>query len=315
MRRVLAVIGALGMVAAAVLIRQGLDDDGRPRQHTDTDLVIVCAKDLSDACKALGDGVDVRPEIAADTAAALEAGLLADDVDAWITTTAWVEVVDSRSRGALGTPEALATTPTVVATAPMRFEAITDLCGRDDVWACLGGAAGTDWAELGDGAHPEWRELKVGLTDPDSALGLSVLASASAGFFGTTDFAVNDFAEFEGWLTALAEPSATGDADPARTLATRPGTYSAAGSVAAVVEARDVQARGVRAIAPRTDVAATVVAVGFDGLGDGDLPDLGAVGDALVADGWTRASDDYLAPTLKPGVMAALHTLWRKVTA
>ena len=111
----------------------------------------------------------------------------------------------------------------------------------DDIWQCLGGAAGADWADLGDGSHAEWRELKVGLTDPDLALGLPVLASAAAGFFGTTDFAANDprFGEFEAWLANLAEPSADGDPDPARTLATRPGTYSAAGAVGAVADQLD----------------------------------------------------------------------------
>ena len=79
-----------------------------------------------------------------------------------------------------------------MATAPGRHEAISDLCAGDDIWQCLGGSAGTDWATLGDGSNAGWGELKVGLTDPDLALGLPVLASASAGFFGTTDFAVND---------------------------------------------------------------------------------------------------------------------------
>lgn len=313
MRRVLAVLGAVGMVVAAVVIRQALDDDGSdPGRGGNGDVVLVCATDLLDACNALDGGIEVRAQTAADTASAIDDGSLADDVDGWITTSAWVEVVDSRAPDALDDAEALATSPTVVATAPGRFETISDLCDGDDVWACLGGAAGADWADLGDGSHPEWRELKVGLTDPDSAMGLSVLASASAGFFGTTTFAANDaaFSEFEGWLSTLAEPSAAGDPDPARTLATRPGTYSAAGSVAAVAERFD--ARGVQAIEPQTAVAATVVIVGLQG-GDG-LPDVDPVRDALVDDGWSRASDDDRAPTLKPGVMAALHTLWRAVT-
>jgi hypothetical protein len=197
----------------------------------------------------------------------------------------------------------------VVATAPGRFEAITGLCGGDDVWACLGGAAGEDWGALGGEAT--WRELKVGLTDPDSAIGLSVLASAATGFFGSATFAANDFSEFEGWLATLAEPSAAGDEDPALVLATRPGTYSAAGSVAAIAEPRE--GRGVQTIAPDVEVAATVVVVEFTGH-DG-APDVDPVRDALVEQGWARPSDGDVAPTLKPGVMAALHTLWRAVTS
>ncbi len=310
MRRVLAVLGAVGMVAAAVIIRQAIDDEGTG-STTDGTIVVVCAEDLLDECEALGDGIEVRTESAADTAEALAAGALAEDVDAWITSSAWLEVVTERTPGALGDARAIATSPTVVATAPGRYEAIIDLCATRDVWACLGDAAGTDWADLGDGTHPEWRELKVGLTDPDSAVGLSGLASASAGFFGTAEFAVNDpaFAEFESWLANLAGPSAPGDPDPARTLATRPGTYSAAGSVAAITSG--FEARDVEPIAPDQDVGVTVAVVA---IGDHHLPDTAAVRDALVHAGWVRATDTDLAPTLKPGVMAALHTLWREVT-
>ena len=315
MRRVLAVFGAVAMVTAAVVIRQALDgDDGGGGGGGGGDTVLVCAEDLRDACNALGDGIEVRVQAAADTAAAIDDGTLEDDVDAWITTTAWIEVLASRAPDALTEDvRALATSPSVVATAPNRFEAIESLCSGGDVWACLGGNAGRDWGDLGDGSHPEWRELKIGLTDPDSAVGLSGLASASAGFFGNTTFAANEptFGEFEGWLTTLAEPSAGGDPDPARTLATRPGTYSAAGTAAAVAERFD--GRGVQVIEPRVAVSATIAIVRLDG-GD-DLPDTAGVRDALIGTGWSRASEDDLAPTLKPGVMAALHTLWRAVTS
>lgn len=309
----LAVLGAVAMVTAAVLVRGAIDDDGGGGSGNDGEAVVVCAADLIDACRALGGGVEVRAQAAADTAAAVADSSLGGDVDAWITTTAWVEVVDSRAPGALGESEALAVSPVVVATAPNRFEAVDGLCGAEDIWACLGARAGQDWGELGDRSHPEWRELKVGLTDPDSAVGLSVLASASAGFFGNADFAANEptFAEFEGWLTNLAEPSSDGDPDPSRTLATRPGTYSAAGAVGAVADRFD--GRGVRSIEPGTSVSTTVVIVGLDG-GD-SRPDASEVRDALVDAGWSRASEEDLAPTLKPGVMAALHTLWRDVTS
>jgi hypothetical protein len=310
-QRVLAVLGAVGMVVAAVLIRQALDDDDPADADPGDVTVVICAEDLRDQCEALGDDVEVRSEAAATTAAAIDAGTVAADVDAWITSTAWLEVVDARAPAALGDRRALATSPTVVATAPGRYDAITDLCAGDDVWSCLGDAAGSDWADLGDGTHPEWRELKVGLTDPDSAAGLSGLAAASAGFFGTTDFAANDpaFAEFEGWLANLAEPSAAGDPNPAETLATRPGTYSAAGSIAAIADGYDE--RGVESIDPDPPVAATAVVAALGGRG---LPDTDRIADSLVDAGWARAGEDALAPTLKPGVMAALLTLWEAVT-
>jgi hypothetical protein len=247
----------------------------------------------------------------ATTAGELAAGTLDAEIDAWVTSTAWLEVVDSRAPDALGDARAIATSPTVMATAPGRYDAITDLCVGEDIWQCLGGHAGDDWGDLGAGS-PEWRELKVGLTFPDLAQGLPVLASAAAGYFGTTDFAVNDpaFSDFEAWLANLAAPSASGDANPALTLATRPGTYSAAGAVGAVVDG--LGGRGVEDIAPEVPVAATIAIVRL-ARSDG-LPDTDGARDALLDDGWARGDDDDLAPTLKPGVMAALHTLWRAVT-
>ena len=193
--------------------------------------VVVCATDLEDACDALGSSVEVRTEDPAVTAAALEDGTVADDVDAWITSTAWLEVAESRARGCPGRCPRDRHLPAAVATAAGRYEAISDLCAGDDIWRCLGESAGTDWASLGDGSNASWGELKVGLTDPDLALGLPVLASASAGFFGNTDFATNDprFGEFEAWLANLAEPSADGDENPALTWRRSQGTYSAAG--------------------------------------------------------------------------------------
>jgi hypothetical protein len=151
------------------------------------------------------------------------------------------------------------------------------------------------------------------MTDPDLARGLPVLASAAAGFFGTTGFAANDpeFPEFEAWLTTLAEPSRAGDENPALKLATRPGTYSAAGDVDAIVD--QLGGRGVESIEPEVPVAATIAVVEL-ARGDG-MPDTDGVRDALEDDGWARADEDDLAPTLKPGVMAALHSLWRAVTS
>jgi hypothetical protein len=311
-KRALAVLAAVGMVVLAVVVRDAMDDDASGDGGGDGELVVLCSIDLEEACSHLADSVEVLTVDAATTAAELAEGTLDEEIDAWVTSTAWLEVVESRAPESIGDARAIATSPTVMATAPGRYDAIADLCAGDDIWQCLGGSAGADWADLGDGSHPEWRELKVGLTHPDLAQGLPVLASAAAGYFGTTDFAVNDpaFSDFEAWLANLAAPSASGDPNPALTLATRPGTYSAAGAVGAVVDA--LAGRGVDSIEPEVPVAATIAVVEL-ARGDG-MPDTDDLRDALVDDGWARADEDDLAPTLKPGVMAALHTLWRAVT-
>ncbi len=85
------------MVVAAIALRGAIDDDDGGDGVDDGELVLVCAADLVDACHELGSGIEVRSEPAATTAAAIDDGSLPDDVDAWITSTAWVEVVDSRT--------------------------------------------------------------------------------------------------------------------------------------------------------------------------------------------------------------------------
>ena len=152
-RRVLAVLAAVGMVVAAVMLRAG---HGRRRRRRSGDgddgaAVVVCATDLADACDALGSSVEVRTEDPAVTAAAL-----ADGHASPTTSTpgspprrGWRSPRAARP-DALGDARAIATSPATVATAPGRHEAITDLCAGDDIWQCLGGVAraptGPTWA-------------------------------------------------------------------------------------------------------------------------------------------------------------------------
>ena len=57
-----------------------------------------------------------------------------------------------------------------------------------------------------------------------------------------------------------------------------------------------------------TEPEVTIVVVPVRG-GD-DLPNPGAVRDALVAERWAAASGSDVATTLKDGVMSALHDVW-----
>lgn len=308
MRRALAVLAAVAMVAVAVVVRSALDDgdgDGSP----DAGGVVLCAEDLLEWCESLPGAVEVRTEAAATTAQAISDGTVAADVDAWITTSAWTEVVTGRDPDAVAESKALARSGVVVAAAPGRGDALADLCGRRDVWECLGAAVGRSWGDDLGAGDPAWRELEAGIPDPNSATGLSVLASAATGWFAGTDFAANDLdPAFTDFVARLADAS-EGDRDPARTMAVRPGQYSAAGTLTQVAEG--LRARGVDSVAPSTEVRAVVVAVALPGH---RLPALGALEDGLRDDGWLGADEDDLAPTLKPGVMAALHSLWKDVS-
>lgn len=312
MRRLLAVLGAVAIVVAAVVVRGVIDNDDDSSTSGGGrgagELVVVCATELVEHCRALGD-VTVIDEEAARTAGALVAtdddAASGADVDAWITTSAWTEVVASRRPGALGTIESVARSAAIVAVDPNRTDALEALCGPDPVWRCLGDGAGVAWADLGGDAR--WGTLKTGLPDADTALGLPVLASVAAGFFGGTEFASNDFDAqgLPGWLGSLAEPSAGGDRDPVGTLVTRRGTYSVVGALEA--QARNRAAATVEATPV---VRATVVVASLDG---DDVDDLGDLRASLERAGWQPASGEPEA-TLKPGVMAALHTLWTETT-
>src|SRR3546814_11574139 len=101
------------IVALAVVVRGALDGDSDDEPSSSGPLVVACDPDLRAACEAL-DGVDVRIEDSASTAGALQGG----ETDAWLTSSAWLEVAASRTPEAIGEAEALATSPVVVASDP-----------------------------------------------------------------------------------------------------------------------------------------------------------------------------------------------------
>jgi hypothetical protein len=305
----MAVLGASAMVVLAVVVRGHLDDDagdsdGEP--GGDDEVVLVCDPDLADACAAFGDEVTVRVEDSAATAAALADGSL-DDVDGWVTSAAWLEVATARAERPPGEAAVAATSDVVLAVDALRADALRARCGDQPAWRCVGDDAEQPWADLGGDAR--WGPLRTGLPDADTAVGLSVLASVAAGHFDGTDFAANDFGELRGWLSRLAEPSGTGDRDLLTTLVRVRGTYSAGGLTSA-----DASDRAELSVVPAEPVVGAS-AVLVDLAGGDDLPGIGPLRDALVAEGWDAGDGDAPAPLLKAGVMAALHTLWKDTTS
>lgn len=303
MRRVLAVLGAVAMVAAAVLIRRGLDDGGGANDRADDKIVMVCAADLEAYCDAYGDDVEVRLASAADTAAALRDGTLPDDVDGWVTSSAWLELLGDDT-DALGEPELIATSPISVAALTDRTDALDEVCGQDPIWDCLLSSADAAWSDLGVDLPGR---VAVGYPSADTAAGLPVLASTAAGAFGSLDFASNDFdAEFRAELATLVAASASTDRDPVRTMVTQRGKYSAAGAAEARVA--DLRNDAVDLVDTAPSVVATIVVAPLRGADR--PPSATAVREALVAEGWTAASGADVASTLKDGVMSALHEVW-----
>ena len=304
MQRVLAVLGAVAMIVTAVVVRRAVDEKGSgDRANANDKVVIVCAEDLEIYCDAFGAGVEVRVTTAAATAEAIRTGSLADDVDGWVTSSAWLELLGGDA-DTLGAPERLATSPITVAALADRARALDDLCAGQPLWDCLVASAGASWAELG-GELPG--HLAIGVPSADSAIGLPVLASAAAGSLGGVAFASNDFdADFRAQLASLVAASGGTDRDPVRTMVTQRGRYSAAGAPRARVT--DLHNDAVVLLDTTPEVVATIVVVPVRG-GD-DLPRAGPVRDALVAERWTAASGSDVVATLKDGVMSALHDVW-----
>jgi hypothetical protein len=309
-QRVLAVLGAVAIVLAAIVARAAIDDSGggdsTDRGGRDDGLIVACDVDLEELCRSLDGLGGLIVEESATTSLGVVEGTL-DEVDAWITSDVWYQVTQGRADGEIGTAELLATSPVVVAVDPARTAAVTALCRGQALWRCLGDHAGEGWSTLG--GPVTWGRLSSGLPDADTATGLSVLASVAVGYFDRTAFAANDFpGDFATWLDGLTAPAPGGDPDPAATLVARQGTYSTAGSTDARVSTIP---RPIDRLDATPTVEAGLVLVDLPG-GDDPSP-LDELRDLLAEAGWTAASGPPEPPFL-PGVMAALHTLWTEVT-
>ena len=307
-KRVLAAVGAVALVLAALAVRSAWSSDDGPGGGRDEDgaPVLICDPDLADACGEL-DGVVVQVRDSAEASDAIVAGEL-EEGQAWVTTSAWTELTASRldtSGRALGEVERLATSEVVVATIATRAPVLADACADMALWRCLGDAAGRPWTDIG--GLDAWGAVEVGLPDADTATGLPVLASVTVGHFGGSDFAANDFTGFDAWLARLAEPSGTGDRDLLTTLVRVRGTYDAGGVLLHEAAPRIE----VVVLDAQPSVPAEVVLAGLDGerFPSGSAEQLRA---ALVAEGWSEAAGPP-APLLGRGVMGALHALWKDV--
>lgn len=294
MKRVIALVVAIGLIVGAVLIRRAIDDDttatpsARPRG---VDLVLVCAVELRDACEALDD-VTVRIEDAAVTAAALSAG--PSDVDAWAVPAPWPAIVDD-TRARAGLEPLFDTGVEPVATSPIVAIGPVDLHGCD--WRCIGDRANDD--------------LDFGAPASSSGVGLLQVGALATGWFGTSDFATNDFdPAFTQWLQGIAAATTVTDEPVTRLLQSRAFfdvalSYQAEASPAFDTASEDRRA-GLDLLYPAPVAYLDVLVVGIGGA-PGDLAS--TIGESLVAEhGWQPIADE---PNNLPraGVLVALRDL------
>lgn len=354
MKRVFALVGAIGLIAAAVLVRGLLDADsgegsgggGTPKQK----LTIVCISELRTVCDALhadDDKITVRVEEAQttlDTLIAADFDPSAAGFDLWLTVNPYpAQVVEQRERALLD--EALGEPSGVIARSPMtlvgwkdRLAPLTSTCGGTVTWRCIGDHAGQPWSTLG--GQDLWGVLRPGQANPAiTATGLLTLSQATASWFGSSDFASNDFNDpaFEAWFARL-ERNVPSYPAPPRTpldemLSLGPSTFDIAGapeSVAAPAVSRSRYNSNLVLLYPDPMVTADVVLVPVSGSGQGDEMDKVASSDALrtalTDNGW-RVADAPLPALVDPnyvlpdgdglprtGVVEALRNMWLEVT-
>lgn len=264
MKRLLAVLVAIGLIAAAVAIRGMLDDRGDDSGRTTTDggasgragaTVVVCVTELAAACQQMvadtGAEVDVtvRIEDAQTTLELLTSDdfdARAADFDAWLTLEPYPTMVEEQRRRALldptlgDTSPVLARSPLVIAGWNDRLAPLGSACPDAAVtWRCIGDETAAPWASLG--GDESWGVLKPGQPSPArSASGLLTLAQATASWFSTSTYAANDFVDpaFRAWFESLERgipyypPTPRTPLD--EMLSKGPSTFDLTGSIEAV---------------------------------------------------------------------------------
>jgi hypothetical protein len=290
--RLLAVVGALALVAGAFVLRGALSGDdevtagsGDRDPAGDAPFRILCDDDLGDACAALADraGVgSVEVVRAGEAVTRLTAEELA--YDAWLTLDPWPQIL-----AVAGAPDRTpaVTDPLPVASAPL---AVLVDPGSSD---CAGP---TTWACLSRPARPP-----VGIASLATAVGPLVLAHAAAALQGDTDFGINQLDDdvriaLEGLLENVGSDGGRSVVDQATGML-QPGRFSAvvAPKERAEALAASRQGRGRSLVVASLGPAATlgVVLAGIGPRGPAALDALTApargqtVRLALAAAGWT----------------------------
>lgn len=318
MKRLAAVVVAVGLVAGAIALRDALDDegtaDGRNGSPVPGQLQLICATELATACDQLAsDEVAVTvedPGVTSDRLVELGAGEM-PGFDAWLVDGPWEAITDDNRRFAgEGTPvlgaasEVLAHSPAVVVAPDGVAARIESECGAASDWACIGGLA---------------PELRIGLPVPERGDGLVVLAAATNGFFDSTGYAANDFDDpsFGPWfsgLTSLSTRTDLGRRTPVEALLTQRGLFDLVGALEAqaapLLEGRDDLA----AVVTEPPALAEVRLVPIPSLdADAALEALGGSSratDALTGAGWRAGAGSDGAGLPAAGVLQRLREMW-----
>lgn len=329
MRRVLAVLGAVLMVAVALLVRSALDGDdaggGNGDRGGDDVLTLLCAEELAEACGTLEEAglaeVTIEPVgVTVDRLGAVDADL---EVDAWLTLDPFPQQVNDRRQFATGSALFAEPIDTGVSTGLAlvaqndRAAALEAECAEVG-WACVGDAAGQPWVD--HGGEAAWGPVKPGYDAPDtSATGLLVLAQAMADHLSDPDFASQDIDER--WLGDLedAVPTRTAGSSLLRLAQQGGAAFGAVGALGAEAEtvAATAQGEDLTIFYPAPMIRTSVVVAPGRGADEDlieDLVDLtdgdSEFTDALLEAGWFDQGDGPPNPLPSAGVLDALGSAW-----
>jgi hypothetical protein len=213
-RRPVAVLIAVALVAIAVVVRNRMDSGGSG--SAGGKLRLVCTRELESLCDQLGSDVKVDIEDPGTTEAALEKATGDLGLDGWLTPGPWPQIVEgARSIAgaqpllAMGAP--LGATRVDLAVWPDRLAVLLNSCVNHELsWKCFGDAVGKgNWTALG--GPQAWGPISIGFPDPpNDATGLAALGAATAGFFGKSDLSSTDLDNpgFQSWLRKLVQANA-----------------------------------------------------------------------------------------------------------
>jgi hypothetical protein len=300
-RRLLALLVAVGLVFAATMVRARLFPTTGSGSVGGEDLHVVCLREVAAACDAISAATTREIEDAATT---VERFTQRDPgVDVWLTVQPWPELATA-ARARAGLPELETTTSSVLARSPVviaargdRLAVLEQACdGGRLTWRCIGETAGQPWTEL-DGQQA-WGRVKVGLERPETtAEGLLTLSQATSDFFDGQPWTTRSLnsTDYFSWLSdfgaAVQEP--TGEPPLERMLATGGASHEIVGTLeaSALPLLRGATERAaqidvvVRAVEPT--VTADVVVAGYGAVGAAAVDVVaGQVDAALEAAGW-----------------------------
>lgn len=346
MRRALAIIVVVGMIALALFIRSRGQEAKQTAADEKAKATLYCAKELDAVCeklKADDRNLTVVTEDANRTLATLSAtdfNRSTTRIDGWLAPQPYLDLVnENRSRAGVeplfGPPSrVLARSPVVLVGWSDRLKALAPRCGGQVSWKCLGENAGTGWSDLGGQAT--WGELRPVVPAPDrSATGLLTAGEATASYFGNSSFATNDLSDpaFRDWLNRLATESAgvslSGLSPIDKMLSAGPASLDVAGALEAqaapaVAKSRDKDRLTI--LYPSPLATADVVLAPISGSEPGgrlqQVLESDAAAKAFAGNGWRVDGQPLgtgLSPTValpdgnglpKAGVLQALGTTW-----